>query len=141
MLRSARHRLPPLNTLRFFEATARHGSFARAAGELCVTAGAVSRQVKALEESLGVALFQRHAQRLEITRTGEKLLRKVQDAFSSIEQETRRIEIDKNVVRIGLSPNLAVRWLSSRLHELHAEFPSLRLMIDASPQLSDLAAD
>jgi LysR family glycine cleavage system transcriptional activator len=109
--------LPPLNTLRFFEAAARHGSFARAAAELCITAGAVSRQVKVLEESLGVALFHRHPQRLEITRTGEMLLRTVQDAINSIEQETRRIETDKNVVRIGLSPNFAVRWMSSRLHE------------------------
>src|SRR5262245_27181377 len=140
MLRPARHRLPPLNTLRFFEAAARHGSFARAAAELCVTAGAVSRQVKVLEASLGVALFHRHPQRLEITRTGEKLLRTVQDAIHSIGQETRRIETDKNVVRIGLSPNFAVRWMSSRLHELKAEFPSLRLVIDASPELSDLSA-
>ena len=140
MLRLARHRLPPLNTLRFFEAAARHGSFARAAAELCITAGAVSRQVKVLEESLGVALFHRHPQRLEITRTGEMLLRTVQDAINSIEQETRRIETDKNVVRIGLSPNFAVRWMSSRLHELKAEFPSLRLVIDASPELSDLSA-
>jgi len=140
MLRPARHRLPPLNTLRFFEAAARHGSFARAAAELCITAGAVSRQVKVLEESLGVALFHRHPQRLEITRTGEMLLRTVQDAIHSIEQETRRIETDKNVVRIGLSPNFAVRWMSSRLHELKAEFPALRLVIDASPKLSDLAA-
>jgi LysR family glycine cleavage system transcriptional activator len=132
--------LPPLNTLRFFEAAARHGSFARAAAELCITAGAVSRQVKVLEESLGVALFHRHPQRLEITRTGEMLLRTVQDAINSIEQETRRIETDKNVVRIGLSPNFAVRWMSSRLHELKAEFPSLRLVIDASPELSDLSA-
>jgi len=140
MLRPARHRLPPLNTLRFFEAAARHGSFARAAAELCITAGAVSRQVKVLEESLGVALFHRHPQRLEITRTGKMLLRTVQDAINSIEQETRRIETDKNVVRIGLSPNFAVRWMSSRLHELKAEFPSLRLVIDASPELSDLSA-
>ena len=140
MLRPARHRLPPLNTLRFFEAAARHGSFARAAAELCITAGAVSRQVKVLEESLGVALFYRHPQRLEIIRTGEMLLRTVQDAINSIERETRRIETDKNVVRIGLSPNFAVRWMSSRLHELKAGFPSLRLVIDASPELSDLSA-
>src|SRR4029078_7247664 len=52
----------------------------------------------------------------------------------------REIERDNSVVRSGLSPNFAVRWMSSRLHELKAEFPSLRLVIDASPELSDLSA-
>jgi LysR family glycine cleavage system transcriptional activator len=62
-----RYRLPPLNALKSFEAAARHESFTKAARELCVTQGAVSHQVKSLEEMLGVRLFQRQRQRLVIT--------------------------------------------------------------------------
>jgi LysR family glycine cleavage system transcriptional activator len=65
-------RLPALNALKAFEAAARHESFTRAAEELCVTQGAVSHQVKALEEELGVKLFNRERQRLVITEAGRE---------------------------------------------------------------------
>ena len=68
-------RLPPPNALRAFEAAARHESFARAADELHVTQGAVSRHVKILEEHLGVALFRRRPQGVELTASGRTLLR------------------------------------------------------------------
>ena len=67
-------RLPPLNTLRFFEAAARHESFTRAAEELSVTQGAVSHQVKELESQLGLKLFNRERQRLVITKSGRDYL-------------------------------------------------------------------
>jgi len=69
-----RPRLPPLNNLKAFEAAARHESFTRAAEELCVTQGAVSQQVKALEEGLGIKLFNRERQRLVITEAGRDYL-------------------------------------------------------------------
>ena len=67
-------RLPPLNALKAFEAAARHESFTRAAEELCVTQGAVSHQVKALEAELGIKLFNRERQRLVITEAGRDYL-------------------------------------------------------------------
>src|SRR5712671_2678103 len=76
-------RLPALNALKAFEAAARHESFTRAAEELCVTQGAVSHQVKALEQELGVKLFNRERQRLLITQAGRDYLAVVRDAFES----------------------------------------------------------
>ena len=77
-------RLPPLNALKAFEAAARHVSFTRAAEELCVTQGAVSHQVKALEAELAVKLFNRERQRLIITESGRNYLTVVRDAFDRI---------------------------------------------------------
>src|SRR6266446_2691201 len=77
-------RLPPLNALKSFDAAARHESFARAADELCVTQGAVSHQVKALETDLGVKLFNRERQGLAITEAGRDYLAVVRNAFDSI---------------------------------------------------------
>jgi DNA-binding transcriptional LysR family regulator len=74
-------RLPALNALKAFEAAARHESFTRAAEELFVTQGAVSHQVKALEEELGVKLFNRERQRLVITEAGSQYLTTLRDAF------------------------------------------------------------
>jgi DNA-binding transcriptional LysR family regulator len=83
-------RLPPLNALRAFEAAARHESFTRAAEELCVTQGAVSHQVKALEAELGVKLFNRERQRLVITGAGRDYLTVVRDALDRIAVGTER---------------------------------------------------
>src|SRR5947209_13726083 len=77
-------RLPPLNAVKAFEAAARHESFTRAAEELCVTQGAVSHQVKALESELGVKLFNRERQRLVITEAGREYLAVVRDALDRI---------------------------------------------------------
>src|SRR3954466_7774171 len=84
-------RLPPLNALKAFEAAARHESFTRAAEELCVTQGAVSHQVKALEAELGVKLFNRERQRLIITGAGRDYLAVVRDALDRIAVGTERL--------------------------------------------------
>src|SRR5258706_11282012 len=77
-------RRPPLSALRASEAAARHESFTRAAEDLCVTQGAVSHQVKALEAELGLKLFNRERQRLVITEAGRSYLEVVRDAFDRI---------------------------------------------------------
>src|SRR3954470_17075676 len=82
---------PPLNALRAFEAAARHESFTRAAEELCVTQGAVSHQVKGLEEQLGLKLLNRERQRLAITEAGRDYLAVVRDAFDRIALGTERL--------------------------------------------------
>src|SRR5580704_6032477 len=86
-----RRSLPPLNALRSFDAAARHQNFTRAADELCVTQGAVSHQVKALEAELGLKLFSRARQGLAITEAGRDYLAVVQDAFDRIAFGTDRL--------------------------------------------------
>src|SRR3954454_13325882 len=90
-------RLPPLNALKAFETAARHGSFTRAAEELCVTQGAVSHQVKALESVLGVKLFNRERQRLVITEAGREYLAVLRDAFDRIAPGTERRQQSQTV--------------------------------------------
>ena len=90
------HRLPSLNTLRAFEAAARHLSFKTAASELGVTAGAVSQQVKKLEGSLGVALFRRLPHGLLLTLEGESYLPKVSKVFKDLTEATEAIAPEVN---------------------------------------------
>src|SRR3954463_3299206 len=84
-------RLPPLNALKAFEASARHESFTKAADELCVTQGAVSHQVKALEVEPGRRLFQPDRRRLAITDAGRSYLAVVRDAFDRIAAGTEEL--------------------------------------------------
>jgi LysR family glycine cleavage system transcriptional activator len=103
------YRLPPLNGLRAFEAAARHLSFKRAADELCVTAGAVSQQLKALETSLGVQLFRRLPRGLLLTDAGEAYLAPISDAFRAISVATEQVApaLRGRRLRLGLSPALS----------------------------------
>src|SRR5262249_34792701 len=104
-------RLPALNALKSFEAAARHESFTRAAEELCVTQGAVSHQVKALEEELGVKLFNRERQRLVITEAGRDYLAVVRDALDRIAVGTERLvqRQRSGALTISTSPDLAAQ--------------------------------
>ncbi len=103
------HRLPPLNGLRSFEAAARHLSFTRAADELCVTPGAVSQQVKALEKALGVTLFRRLTRSLVLTDDGEAYLPAIQSAFAIISKATDSTApaLRGRTLRLGVSPDRA----------------------------------
>jgi LysR family transcriptional regulator, glycine cleavage system transcriptional activator len=102
------YRLPPLNGLRAFEASARHLSFKRAADELCVTPGAVSQQVKSLEASLGVQLFRRFQRGLLLTAEGENYLPSISKAFHAISDATDGIAPAKGrELRVGVSPALS----------------------------------
>ena len=112
-----RQRLPPLNALKAFEAAARHESFTRAAAELFVTQGAVSHQVKALEQELGLKLFNRERQRLVITEAGRDYLNVVRDAFDRIAVGTEQLLQRQNagVLTVSTSPDFAAKWLVHRL--------------------------
>ena len=103
------HRLPPLNGLRAFEAAGRHLSFKQAAEELSVTPGAVSQQVKHLEQAMGVPLFQRRHRSLILTRHGEALLPGVIDAFRRLSAASDSVarSLKTRVLRLGISPRLA----------------------------------
>ena len=102
------HRLPPLNGLRAFEAAGRHLSFKLAAEELSVTPGAVSQQVKHLEQAMGVPLFQRLHRSLILTSHGEALLPSVIDAFQRLTAASDIVarSLKTRVLRLGISPRL-----------------------------------
>src|SRR5258705_5703142 len=105
-------RLPPLNALKAFEAAARSESLTRAAEELCVTQGAVSQQVKALEATLGIKLFVRERQRLVITEAGREYLAVVRDALDRIAVGTERLvqRQTSGVLTVSTSPDFAAKW-------------------------------
>lgn len=114
----SRRRLPPLNALRGFEAAARHLSFTKAAAELLVTQGAVSRQIRDLEVHLGQALFRRLTRRVELTPDGERFHRVVEDVFDELERAAGRFRPagSQAVLTISVLPTIASLWLMPRLH-------------------------
>lgn len=136
-------RLPPLNALRAFEAAARHESFTRAAEELCVTQGAVSHQVKALEVELGIKLFNRERQRLVITEAGREYLIVLRDALDRIAVGTERLlqRQSSGVLTVSTSPDFAAKWLVNRLGRFAEEHPSIDLRVSATLHHVDFARE
>jgi len=126
--------LPPLNALKAFEAAARSESFTRAAEELCVTQGAVSHQVKALEATLGIKLFNRERQRLLITDAGREYLNVVLDALDRIAAGTERVLQRQNsgVLTVSTSPDFAAKWLVNRLGRFSEAHPGIDLRVSAT---------
>lgn len=127
-------RLPPLSSLRLFEAAGRHLSFKRAAEELNVTASAVSHGIVGLERALGVSLFVREPGKLALTREGADYLPYVAEAFSLIALGTQRLPHSRNQGSIALScaPTLASRWLLPRLRDFRKRWPTIGVTVDTS---------
>ena len=124
-------RLPPLNALRAFEAAARHRSFKRAAEELFVTPAAISQQVKALEEYLGVELFRRLTRAIELTPAAEAMLPKLRegfDCFAAGLAQARRAE-ERGRIAVAAPPNFVARWLMPRLRSFTSSYPQYDLRI------------
>jgi LysR family glycine cleavage system transcriptional activator len=123
------YRLPPLNGLRAFEAAARHMSFRGAADELCVTPGAVSQLVKALETALGVALFRRSARAIALTAAGRKYLPSIRRAFEEIAAATEATApgLRGRKLRLGIAPQLD-----------ETDFPVLRQLVAQTSQIVGL---
>lgn len=136
-------RLPPLNALKAFEAAARHESFTRAAEELSVTQGAVSHQVKGLEERLGIKLFSREAQRLVITAAGREYLDVVRDAMDRLAIGTERLlqRQSAGALTVSTSPNFASKWLVHRLGRFAEAHPTIDLRISATIHHVDFARE
>jgi LysR family glycine cleavage system transcriptional activator len=136
-------RLPPLNALKAFEAAARHESFTRAADELCVTQGAVSHQVKALETELGIKLFNRERQRLIITEPGREYLAVLRDALDRIALGTERLvqRQRSGVLTVSTSPDFAAKWLVNRLGRFAEAHPDVDLRISATMHHVDFARE
>lgn len=135
--------LPSLNALKAFEAAARHESFTRAAAELHVTQGAVSHQVKGLEDSLGLKLFRRERQRLAITEAGRSYLEVVRDAFDRLAAGTERLleRENRGVLTVTTSPNFAAKWLVHRLGGFAAAHPGIDMRVSASLHHVDFARE
>src|SRR6478609_4350210 len=138
-----RSRLPPLNALKAFEAAARHESFTRAAEELCVTQGAVSHQVKALEAELGIKLFNRERQRLIITEAGRDYLTVLRDAFDRMAVGTERLlqRQSAGVLTVSTSPDFAAKWLVHRLGNFVEAHPGIDLRVSATMHHVDFARE
>jgi LysR family transcriptional regulator, glycine cleavage system transcriptional activator len=125
-------RLPPLNALIAFEAAARLGRMTEAASELCVTPGAVSRQVKNLEQSLGFALFEGTKNRPVLTAAGQALLPQLSFALDHLQGAVQTVAAqNSNIVHVACYNTLAAKWLLPRLPQLAALYPSMDVQINA----------
>ena len=135
-------RLPSLNALRVFEAAARHQSFARAAEELHVTPAAVSQQIKALEDYLGIMLFKR-GKTLMLSESSNAVLQQVSDAFDQLERAMLKVRVDRVAEPLVLStpPAFAARWLMPRLDDFHERHPEIELHLLATRRPVDFAIE
>ncbi|HEV7260749.1 MAG TPA: LysR substrate-binding domain-containing protein [Bosea sp. (in: a-proteobacteria)] len=131
--------LPPLESLRAFEAAARTGSFSAAAASLNLTHGAVSRQVARLEHWLGLRVFQRQARGVALTSEGQHLLQRTQEAFALIADTSDRWREQRGaaVVRVSAPPSICSLWLMPRLEALEGPEPMLRIVLQAEHRRVD----
>jgi LysR family glycine cleavage system transcriptional activator len=136
-------RLPHLNGIKAFDAAARRGSFAGAAVELRVSAAAVSRMVRVLEERLGVTLFERGANRLTLTphgRTYHVGLSPILDALAQLTDEVKAQAVSR-VLTIGVGPTFAVRWLIPRLASFQEMEPDIEVRVTTGGAAAPFADD
>jgi len=139
---SAEDRLPPLAALRAFEAAARHLSFTRAAEELGVTPGAVSQQIRILEEASGAPLFRRTGRQVLLTETGEAAFRPLRQAFELMAESAHlmRSPSRRDRLMISCAPSFAAKWLAQRLERFQARHPEAEVWVSADFALTDFHA-
>ena len=136
-------RLPPLNSLRAFEAAARHLSFKRAADELNVTPAAVSHQIRALEEYCGTQLFRRMTRALRLTDAGQAALPLLRDGFDKLADaaEAMKVEGRVGILTVSVAPSFGAKWLVPRLERFGTAHPEFDVRIDATDTLANFAGD
>jgi DNA-binding transcriptional LysR family regulator len=139
-MRNRPYDLPPLDLIEGFEAAARNLSFTKAASELNLTQSAVSRQIKSLEEWLGVALFERRTRALALTRQGETLYEAVPGILRAVEDVSHKIRQEQltRTLTVTTTPSFASLWLIPRLPGFTRENPEVDVRISASNNLVDL---
>jgi LysR family transcriptional regulator, glycine cleavage system transcriptional activator len=138
-----RRPLPPLNSLRAFEATARHLSFSKAADELHVTPAALSHQIRGLEELLGLRLFHRRARAIELTEAARLIYPGIRTGFESIRDAVERLDRGKQdrLLVVSSTPGLTAKWLVPRLYKFLALHPDIETRITASVGYANFATD
>ncbi|CBV43353.1 LysR substrate-binding domain-containing protein [Halomonas elongata] len=126
--------------LKVFAVSARHLSFTRAAEELHVTTGAVSQQIKQLEDRLGFKLFRRLPRRLALTEEGRRLATVVDDAYQAVGLEVKRLRsgVMSGIIRLRSVPSFLNKWLMPRLPRLQARFPDIELHVTAEDSSTSL---
>lgn len=129
-----KHSLPSLDSLKVFEAAARHLSFSIAADELCVTKGAVSYQISKLEEELQSSLFKRSVRQVYLTDTGQALYLTTKKIFEDLEQSLSRIKEVKQEASVSIAATtyVAARWLSLRISRFNDEYPNINILLQHS---------
>jgi LysR family transcriptional regulator, glycine cleavage system transcriptional activator len=135
--------MPPLNALRAFEAAARHLSLTKAAAELNVSPGAISHQIRGLEELLGVVLFERRVRAIALTGTGKLLYPGLQTGFLHIREAIAGLQqLDsERVLVVSTSPGLTSKWLASRLYRFAGAHPDIDTRISSSLNNANFATD
>src|SRR5262245_41728448 len=138
-----RRPLPPLNSLKAFDATARHLSFSKAASELHVTPAALSHQIKGLEDLLGLKLFLRRARSIELTEAGRLILPGIRTGFESLRAAIDLLDRGRRdrVLVVSSSPGLTAKWLVPRLYRFLARHPEIDTRITASVNYANFDAD
>jgi len=136
-------RLPPLKSLRAFEAAARHLSFTRAADELFVTQAAVSHQIKSLEEFLGVNLFIRRNRALLLTDEGQNYWPKIRDIFEILSSATEQVKAQRagGALTVSVVPTFATVWLVPRLSKFNQLYPDIEVRLKASDESVDFVRE
>ena len=137
------HRLPPLRSFRVLEAAARHQNYTRAADELHLTHSAVSHQIHALEESLGVRLFERSGRQMRATETGRQLAHDVRATLDSLAAAVERVRGGDaaNSITVSVLPSFAAAWLVARLGGFLERHPHVELRLESTTALADFRND
>ncbi len=137
-----RRTVPSLSALLAFEAAGRLKSFTQAAAELFVTQGAVSRQIRGLEDEMGIALFTRLTRRVELTDAGRTYLREIQFVFDNLERATVKFKAQREhtILTISVLPSVASFWIMPRLGGFTKRHPDIETRIMTSIRPVDLHA-
>jgi LysR family glycine cleavage system transcriptional activator len=135
--------LPSLASLRAFEATARHLSVTKAAQELNVTPGAVSLQVRELEQTLGVTMFERRPRQLVLTEDGSTYFATLRRAFRMMREATEELTARKRapVLTVSCTPTFAAQWLVPRIGAFELQVPGIDVRISTTNRLTDFNSD
>ncbi|MEI2300713.1 transcriptional regulator GcvA [Ensifer sp. MJa1] len=135
--------LPSLVSLRAFEATARHSSVTKAARELNVTPGAVSLQIRELEQTLGVTLFERRPRQLVLTEDGSSYFATLRRAFRMMREATEELTARRRapVLTVSCTPTFAAQWLVPRIGAFEQQVPGIDVRISTTNRLTDFQAD
>src|SRR5215831_4137221 len=137
MLKGARN-LPSLDLLKGFEAAARNLSFTKAAAELFVTQSAVSRQIQALEEQLGVPLFRRSHRELRLTEEGQTLYKTSAEVLRLLRDVAGRLGARPGMLTVTTTTSFSAMWLVPRLNEFRRMHPGIDMRLDATNDIQDL---